>query len=99
MSGNGIRWIIEENVTFIRITAIAPITKISYMDKKILLYTITKMTDVIQEAQRFRGRVLETEPKMPAEDKTLAVCSTLVFDSLTNYCAFKNEFIKMFNQG
>jgi len=96
----GSRWMFEQDTTVLKVIGIVNINNIPYIDNQIYCQMISKMVKVILEAEKHKGIVLETPPKMPQYgSKTLVVCSSIFFSTESSLNAFINVCPQILGQG
>ncbi len=92
------RWNIEQNMSIMKVTAIASLTKVEIINTSIELTLISKMADVVESAEKFKGKPLDIEPNPPLDKDTLRVSSSIIFDSPENLNAFRVELPNILKQ-
>lgn len=93
------RWMLERNMLVLKITGMAKLNGISFIDSQIKSEMIRKISYAISEAEKYNGRALDVIPSLPKEEKTLVICCSIIFSSESNLNAFTNECGKILNQG
>ena len=96
----GSRWRFEQDTTVLKVIGVVDVKNIPYIDNQIYCQMISKMVNVILEAEKYKGIVLEIPPQMPQYgNKTLVVCSSIFFSTESSLNAFKNVCPQILGQG